>query len=278
MSQMRDQIPVSVIIPCYKSSGTILRAVESVIHQSKLPAEIILVDDFSNDEQKTANRLKEIQKKYHDQVIRIIALNENVGPGTARNIAWESASQPYIAFLDADDIWHPQKLEIQYDWMMKHPSAMLTAHASCQVNEEWIFPLLSSDQDAKVINKFSLFISNYLPTRSVMLKRDVAVRFRPAKRYAEDYLLWLMIVLDGLPAYYLNLTMAYSYKRDFGEIGLTGDLKKSHAGVLDTFHQLYSAHKISNATLIFLLALSEIKHLRRLLIVGFRKLFKWLGN
>jgi len=273
VSQMTDQIPVSVIIPCYKSSETILRAVESVIHQSKFPAEIILVDDFSNDEQKTVNRLKEIQKKYHDQVIRIIALNENVGPGTARNVGWDRATQAYIAFLDADDSWHPQKLEIQYGWMAEHPEAMLSAHASTQLEERQVFPKINGIQNAKRIHKLSFLISNYLPTRSVMLRRDIPDRFYPGKRYAEDYLLWLTIVLKGHPAYYLSVTMAYSYKSDFGELGLTADLKKSHSGVNDTYLQLYSARKISYLALIFLLGYSWIKYLRRLLIVGLKKLF-----
>lgn len=278
MSQQSNRIPVSVIVPCFKSIDTILRALDSVFHQSKLPAEIILVDDFSNDDQKTVKLLKEIQRKYDDQVIHVIELSCNVGPGTARNVAWNKATQPYIAFLDADDSWHPQKLEIQYDWMAKHPEAILTAHASTQIEEGQATPLLIGVQHAKRINKLRLLISNYLPARSVMLKRDIEDRFSPGKRHAEDYLLWLTIVLKGLPAYYLNLTMAYSYKGDFDEIGLNADLKKSHAGVNDAFRQLRRAHKISYPTLIFLLAYSWIKYLRRLWIVGLKKLFNWLGN
>ena len=273
MSQVTSLVPVSVIIPCYKSSETILRALDSVIHQSKLPREIILVDDFSNDDQKTVKLLKEIQKKYHDQVIHVVELGENAGPGTARNVGWDRATQAYIAFLDADDSWHPQKLEIQYGWMVEHPEALLTAHASTQIKEGQAFPKLNEVQQATRINKSSLFISNYLPTRSVMLKRDIPDRFYPGKRYAEDYLLWLTIVLKDHPAYYLNVTMACSYKSDFGELGLTADLKKSHAGVNDAYRQLYSARKISYIVLIFLLAYSLIKYLRRLLIVGLKKFF-----
>ena len=273
MSNKADRIPVSVIIPCFNATSTVARAFHSVLTQSQAPAEIILIDDFSSDNQETLKLLKEFQKKYHDQVIHVVELGENAGPGTARNVGWDRATQSYIAFLDADDSWHPQKLEIQYGWMAEHPEAMLSAHASTQLEERQVFPKINGIQNAKRIHKLSLLISNYLPTRSVMLRRDIPDRFYPGKRYAEDYLLWLTIVLKGHPAYYLNVTMAYSYKSDFGEFGLTADLKKSHAGVNDTYLQLYSARKISYLALIFLLGYSWIKYLRRLLIVGLKKLF-----
>src|SRR2546427_9146273 len=105
--------PVSVLIPSYCCADTVARAVESAVEQTLTPAEIIMVDDASPDGGKTYCALKDLQQRFSRRTaIRIIRLERNGGPGAARNRAWEVASQPYVAFLDADDAWHPRKLEI----------------------------------------------------------------------------------------------------------------------------------------------------------------------
>src|SRR5690606_11478324 len=106
--------------------NTVVRAVASVDAQTLLPAEVILVDDSSGDG--TLNVLYSLQEKYTPGWIKVLALPENVGAGEARNAGWEMATQDYIAFLDADDSWHPQKIEIQYEWMRSHIDVSFTGH------------------------------------------------------------------------------------------------------------------------------------------------------
>jgi len=103
------QAPVSVIIPCYRCADTIGRAVESMIWQTLPPKEILLVEDYSQDEGKTLASLYDLQRKFQDKItIKVIPLLKNGGPGGARNTGWDEAQQPYLAFLDADDSWHPR--------------------------------------------------------------------------------------------------------------------------------------------------------------------------
>jgi glycosyltransferase involved in cell wall biosynthesis len=104
-----DLASVSVIIPCYNCAGTIHRALASVASQSLRPAEVILVDDHSTDD--TLQSLYRLQDRYGREWIRIIEQPVNGGPGTARNMGWNAATQTYIAFLDSDDTWHPKKIE-----------------------------------------------------------------------------------------------------------------------------------------------------------------------
>jgi len=111
--------PVSVVIPCYRCGATIKRAVDSVAAQTLRPAEVILIEDGSGDN--TLEQLYRVQGEHPKDWIKIIALEKNSGPSFARNTGWDAATQPYIAFLDADDSWHPQKTEIQYQWMAAHP-------------------------------------------------------------------------------------------------------------------------------------------------------------
>ena len=118
--------------------------------------------------------------------------------------------------------------------------------------------------------KFLFF--NSIPTRSVMLKRQIQYRFLPGKRYAEDYLLWLSIALDKHPIYFPDIPLSYSYKNKFGDTGLTAHLSKAHAGLVDTYQQLLKDRRILWPTYIVLVAFAYVKYLRRLLVVGCRKL------
>jgi glycosyltransferase involved in cell wall biosynthesis len=269
---MSSALPVSVIIPCYRCTETIGRAVDSVLNQTQVPEEIILVDDFSDDGSSTLSSLKKLKQKHKKFNIKILELEKNQGPGSARNESWKVATQPYIAFLDADDSWHPKKLELQYSWMKCHPEVLLTAHDSIQAPDSTHQKVLNSLENFYPINVVKFLFFNCIPTRSVMLKRDINYRFLSGKRYAEDYLLWLSIVLDNNPIYFSNLPLSYSYKNEFGDAGLTADLSKAHAGLVETYQQLFKDQRILWPTCIVLVAFAYVKYLRRLLVVGCRKL------
>ena len=268
------KVSVTVIIPCFRCFDTIKRAFNSVIAQTCLPEEIILIDDFSNDDGVTLAALDQLRQGHQKTGIKIVRLDKNSGPGSARNAGWKEALQPYLAFLDADDSWHPKKIEIQYQWMAANPNAVLSGHQSLKISAQKILPLLPNNFAVARVKKYSLLFSNRFPTRSVMLKREIPYRFVPEKRYAEDYLLWLTIVFNGQSVWFLNSAMTYSYKEDFGESGLTGDLWKTQLGVLDTYQQIYNSGFISMVVFILVSSLSFCKYLRRLIITRARLLFK----
>jgi len=97
--------PVSVVIPTYNRRDIVPDAIDSVLAQTVPPAQIIVVDDGGRDD--TAGRLALYGKgiTYHRQ--------DNAGLSAARNKGIHLATQPLIAFLDDDDVWHPRKLELQ---------------------------------------------------------------------------------------------------------------------------------------------------------------------
>ncbi|MBU3546717.1 glycosyltransferase family 2 protein [Polynucleobacter sp. MWH-Jannik1A5] len=268
---MKSRAPVSVIIPCFCCASTIGRAVESILSQTLLPAEIILVDDCSNDEGLTVAKLKKIQDQYQNEIkIVVLEMEENDGPGSSRNLGWSVATQLYIAFLDADDSWHPQKIEIQYGLMKSHPEAVLSGHLSKVLLKEGDLPVASNISIQK-ISLNSLLLSNCLPTRSVMLKAELTERFFKGKRQAEDYLLWLQIALTGAPIFLINAPLAFSYKADFGSAGLNANLHESFLGVKDTYRKLWSAGQLSFWSYSFYIAMAYVKHLRRQALVGLRR-------
>ena len=100
---------VSVIIPTYNRAHCIERALQSVQNQTFENCEVLVCDDASTDS--TRDIVRDYQER--DARIRLLCLSENQGPGAARNLGMEAARGEYIAFLDSDDEWLPNKIEKQ---------------------------------------------------------------------------------------------------------------------------------------------------------------------
>ena len=270
-------VPVSVIIPCYRCASTIHHAIQSIINQIQKPEEVILVDDASGDE--TLAVLREFEQQYPDW-IKVIALAENQGAASARNAGWAMANQPYVAFLDADDDWHPKKIEIQFTYMSQHPEVTLSGHRHRILNQDIHLPdwLIPSSTVAVPINKWDLLLSNQFITPSIMLRRDITQRFSEHQRYMEDHLLWLEIICDGALVVKLPEELAAIYKSSFGVTGLSANIFAMERCELYNYVHLHKTQCIGLSALIFLQAFSLLKFLRRLVIVGTRKVVVYLGT
>lgn len=254
-------LAISVVIPCFNCIETIDRALDSVLNQTKQPAEIILVEDCSSDG--TFDRLSLRRSQYPD-LIKIIQMPENSGPGLARNAGWDQSQQPWIAFLDADDVWHPQKLELQANWIKSNPDAILCGHLSRQLNQT--LDTYSSDPiSAKRVTLAHMLISNRFPTRSVMVRREVSLRFC-GKAFSEDYLLWLQIIAEGMPSYVMHACLAYSIRPDFSAAGFSGQLWRQEKRELASLKALYLSGAITSVQYLLASAWSLLKYPRRLLI------------
>lgn len=261
-------VPVSVVIPCYRCADTIERAMASVAAQSTLPEAVILIDDLSGDG--TLDALYRVQRHYPPGWITVIAKPENDGPGATRNAGWEAATTPYIAFLDADDSWHPHKLKLQYRVMAADPALALTGHRGGQkalpegAASDAVTPVPATI-DAHPVTRGRLLLFNEFITRSVMLRRDLPQRFEPKKKYCEDYLLWMQIVFAGHRAGVLEHTLAYAYKADAGDGGLSQNIWSMEKGELDTYRRIFREQHIGLLTAAPIYAFSLVKFLRRTL-------------
>lgn len=258
---------VSVIIPCYNCSSTIERSINSILNQTKLPRELILVDDKSTDN--TLEIINNLAKKHQDISFIILSLSENSGPGSARNVAWDIASQTWLAFLDADDIWHPQKLEIQLEYLKSDPEVFLSGHRTEVYAGEFIKYDISICFKSFIINKISMIISNRFPTRSVVVRKDIPYRFKEKGYYSEDYKLWLELVFLKKKCTYLDITLAYSFKPEYSKGGLSGHLIKHEKGELETIKIIYQKRYINFLTYLLFSTFSFMKFLRRLIISKF---------
>jgi glycosyltransferase involved in cell wall biosynthesis len=107
---------ISIITPTYNCAKFIGRTIESVIAQTYINWEMIIVDDFSKDN--TNNIVEQYCK--NDPRIKYVLLKENSGAAVARTKAMQLANGEFMAFLDSDDIWLPSKLEKQIEFMVKN--------------------------------------------------------------------------------------------------------------------------------------------------------------
>lgn len=199
---MKGKKKVSIIIPIYNSELYLHKTVNSVLNQTYKDWEIILIDDASTD-----NSWK-IIKDYiaKDTRIRTHRLDFNIGTGGARNKGIELAEGRYIAFLDSDDLWHPNKLEKQLNFMKKNKHAF-TFTSYTQIKEKG--EELKKIQACKEINYNKALLYNPIGCLTVILDtKQLGKSYMPPIRKRQDYALWLQI-LKKTNAYGLADNLAY---------------------------------------------------------------------
>jgi len=178
---------VSVIIPAYNAEPYIAQAIESCLQQTAPPDEIIVADDSSTDG--TAAIAKKSSK-----FVKVVQLTENSGVSVARNRAIEESTADWIAFLDADDYFLPDKLELQADCIRENPHAVLI-YSGFRIVAGNGLPEDGSFSPAGDL-AWRLRYQNPILTSSVLLRReafDAAGGFDPVYRSAQDWDMWLRI-------------------------------------------------------------------------------------
>jgi len=180
---------VSIVTPICNSEKYLAPTVESIISQSISDWELVLVDDCSTDNSGF------IAQRYKDQDsrIRLIRLEQNYGAAVARNTAIEAAQGRYIAFLDSDDQWLPQKLEKQIIFMEKHNYAF--THSWYEKQDETGKPLGQKVCAPERLNYYDMLKSNQIGCLTACYDTDKLGKvFMPLIRKRQDYGLWLKIL------------------------------------------------------------------------------------
>jgi glycosyltransferase involved in cell wall biosynthesis len=258
-------VKVSAIIPFYRHSATITRAVASVWHQSMRPDETIVVNDGSP--ACDGGLLDHLTVVYPARWLKVIHLETNQGPGKARNVGWQHARGEYVAFLDADDVWHPQKLELQLHWLKRHPEAQGLCTRTQTIACESVMHPFKGNLRPILLRPVDMLLRNAISTRTVVLRRDIEFRFAEHKKNSEDYQLYLTAVLSGCRIYISKVKLAFCFKAEFGENGLSACLDAAHRGHVDSLNIVYRQGLISKQVYRSILLLAQLKHIRRRLIV-----------
>ncbi len=204
---------VSVIIPVFNADKYIREAIESVINQTFIDYEIVVVNDGSTD------RTVEIIQPYEKNIGLKILHRNNSGPSKARNEGVRAARGEYCAFLDADDIMMPERLALQVSSLDNKAGVGLVYTDLMTFNERGIVHRSKKrfirPYSGNVVEK--LLIENFITTSTVMVRKECFERvayFDETMKHSEDYKMWLSIA-KRYEIDYLDLPLVkYRYHAD----------------------------------------------------------------
>ena len=194
---------VSIIVPMYNAEKFIGKTIESVLAQTYQNWEMLIMNDVSTD---NSLAIVSVYAK-KDERIKIVNTEKNVGVVKGRNFLIDLASGKYIAFLDADDYWHNEKLEKQIKFMKeKNASISCTEYTRVKENEEKINDVIIKEE----ISYNDMLKNNYLGCLTVIYDAEkIGKRYFKELEKNEDYVLWLEIVKDVNTIYGLKENLAY---------------------------------------------------------------------
>lgn len=181
---------VSIIMPTYNCGKYIEESVQSVLAQTIMDWELLIVDDCSTDD--TAEILKPYLERFSN--IHYDCLAVNSGPAAARTKALRMAKGKYIAFLDSDDIWAPQKLEKQICFM-EETGAEMSCTAYRQMSEDGEDLHIVMIPPEKMDYRKCIRLSNPIGNLTVMYNQETLGRFEvPPIKKRNDFALWLQVL------------------------------------------------------------------------------------
>jgi teichuronic acid biosynthesis glycosyltransferase TuaG len=180
---------VSIITPTYNSEKYITQTIESVQNQTYSNWEMIVVDDASSDQTEAIV----IQFATVDHRIKFYKLHKNTGAGVARNQALSMAAGRYIAFLDSDDLWKPEKLQKQLDFLTNQNAPFTFSFYECI--DEAGKPLHKRIEAPLKLRYWQLFFCNFVGNLSGIYDTQVFGKIPISNlRKRQDWMVWLTIL------------------------------------------------------------------------------------
>jgi len=229
-----EKIKITVVIPFFNAYDFFEASLNSILEQSHLVNEIIVVNDGCG--------LK--ADKYLNQFsdIKVISLTKNQGPSAARNIGVKAASYPWIAFLDADDIWQPNKIEKQINFLIKNPT-LSACHTGVSTFDH------TGTINTYINKPFDLTIDDLLKSAhvtppSLLIKKSVLEKvghFDETMYCAEDHDLSLRIIEQGYKIGFINEALIRVRRMNHGNLSSSG--RKLLIGNYQLFKKNYHLFK-----------------------------------
>ena len=184
-------------MPYFKKKKYVKYSVLSVLNQTFKNFELIIVyDNETSDELKFINKIKKLDKR-----IKVIKNKSNIGAGLSRNVGIDHSKGAYLAFLDADDLWHKNKLFAQIKFMRKKNIEI--SHTSYEIIDDDL--AIRGTRQAKLMNYKKLIKSCDIGLSTVIIKKSLIKNLRfPNLKTKEDYVLWLEIAKKGKIIHALN--------------------------------------------------------------------------
>jgi len=179
---------VSVIIPCHNNASTILRAIDSVLKQTYQNIEIIVIDDVSTDNSTN------IVKSINDPKVTLLVNKTNLKAGITRNVGLDKARGQYIAFLDADDAYREDKIELDIAFLDAHPEYDFVCNEIVSMGLLGT-RVVDTNLVVKEVDLRSMLTKASIFTSTVTMKNAVKERFPENFYVSEDLYYWCKILL-----------------------------------------------------------------------------------
>ncbi|WDB75971.1 glycosyltransferase [Escherichia albertii] len=195
---------ISIIMPSFNSEKTIAESIESVLLQTYENWELLITDDCSSDD--TILIINAFISKDHR--IKLFQNTKNSGAAISRNVSLSNARGEFIAFLDSDDIWLPNKLEIQLSYMLnrKNVDFSFTAYEIVDECGNSTSRIIDRQGENLAFNYFDMLRKKAtLGCSTVLFRREAFEDYlMPNIRTGQDYALWLKLLKTGKNAYLIN--------------------------------------------------------------------------
>lgn len=224
---------VSIITPTYNSEKFISDTIQSIQNQTHVNWELLIIDDCSND--KTVEIIENII--ISDSRVKLFSLPKNQGTGVARNTAVSKANGRYISFLDSDDLWKPNKLERQLNFMKENDLPFTFSFYEC-IDEDG--KNLNIRKEAPILTSyFKLFFCNYIGNSTAIYDTIILGKIPILEiRKRQDWMLWLTIVKKIKSAQPVSEVLAYYRIRKNSISSSKFDLIKYNFNVYHKFHKM----------------------------------------
>lgn len=255
---------ISVIIPVYNAEESIEKCLDSIKNQTwKGEFEIIVINDGSAD--RSGEILENYRQKNPEMPIQLIN-QENGGVSKARNTGLKIAKGDYIALLDSDDEWLPEKTEKQMKYLVNQNFGV-DFLASLWNDEKVSFPYAIGGNGLVAINLNKLLFKVTGQTSTAIFKKKILENtgfFDERQRYSEDANYWMRISENNsmflLPE---KLVIAGNGKKSFGFSGLSANLKEMEKGIQKNISEMYQNKRINLLGYIFYFVFSKLKYIVR---------------
>ena len=233
---MSGPVSFAVATPARNGLPDVLDAVESALGQTLPPAEVVVVDDGSTDGTGDA-----VRGRFGSRV-RVVA-GRFGGAAAARNAAWRASTAPWVAFLDADDLWSPVKLETAAECLARRPEAawFFSDGAFRSIDGEWhdSWLALYADLPEPYVGQpvAELIEVNFILTSSVVVRREALEStggFDESMSHAEDLDLWIRLARGWPAAASRRALVRYQHRAG----GLTRQIEARLLGDVSLFHRL----------------------------------------
>lgn len=208
LREIYDNEIVSVIIPVYNSGRYITETIESALNQTYNNIEIVLVDDCSKD---NSREIIERFMNMHSNIVYHLQ-EKNGGAALARNKALDLAKGRYVAFLDSDDLWYPEKIEKQLQLMQNKKIAF--CYTAYEMVDGQGIVLKNKTRVIERAEYKNLLKNTVISTPTVMIDRNITGDLRmPNRRTGQDYAYWLLLLKEVKLAYGLNESLVTVRRR-----------------------------------------------------------------